>query len=249
MTKWLTRNGVEFTGAVARVDEKKGIAVYSMPWPCGRCGGNGGSDAWKFTGWTCYECGGSGYRGRTKSVKVYTVDAYTKLVAAQLKRDAAKAAKDAARREAAKVAALNALDLFKINNAALIADLDAYAGRDTFIIDLRSKLHEYGSLSEKQITAIRASLDRAAKSADCPSGRVMVQGEVVSTKCVESAYGMTVKMLVKAEEGFKVWCTVPSGLSAAKGETVKFTATLEPSADDPKFGFGKRPVAEKAAAA
>jgi hypothetical protein len=29
--------------------------------PCQRCGGAGGSDAWKYTGWDCFECGGKGY--------------------------------------------------------------------------------------------------------------------------------------------------------------------------------------------
>ena len=51
-------------------------------------------------------------------------------------------------------------------------------------------------------------------------------------------------MLVRAVEGFKVWCTVPRGIAADKGDAVAITVTLEPSVDDPKFGFGKRPVAE-----
>lgn len=28
--------------------------------PCDRCGGQGGSENWKYTGFTCYKCGGSG---------------------------------------------------------------------------------------------------------------------------------------------------------------------------------------------
>ena len=249
MTQWRTSDGRGYAGQVYNVDEKKGVAFYSVPWLCGRCGGQGGSDAWKFTGGTCYECGGSGHRGRTKAIKVYTQVAYDKLSAARVKRESVKAAKEVAKHEAAKVAAAIALENFRVENAVLIADLNAYAGRNAFIHDLRAKLHEYGSLSEKQVDAVHASLDRAAKesmAADCPSGRVTVCGEVVSTKSVESQYGITLKMLVRAVEGFKVWCTVPAKLTVERGTTVKFTVTLEPSADDPKFGFGKRPVVEVA---
>jgi hypothetical protein len=170
---------------------------------------------------------------------------YDKLSAARVKREAVKTAKEVAKREAAKIMAAAALENFKTENAALIADLDSYAGHDAFILDLRTKLHEYGSLSEKQVAAVRTSLNRAAKestASDCPSGRVTVRGEVVSTKSVESQYGVTLKMLVRAVEGFKVWCTVPRELDASKGDTITITVTLEPSADDPKFGFGKRPV-------
>jgi hypothetical protein len=39
-----------------------------------------------------------------------------------------------------------------------------------------------------------------------------------------------------------VWCTVPSGATAEKGSTIKFTVTLTPSDTDKKFGFGKRAV-------
>ena len=49
-------------------------------------------------------------------------------------------------------------------------------------------------------------------------------------------------MLVKDDSGFKVFGTVPSSISrVSKGDVVEFTATLEPSKDDPKFGFYKRP--------
>ena len=54
-------------------------------------------------------------------------------------------------------------------------------------------------------------------------------------------------MLVRDESGFKVWCSLPSSIGAGadgaqKGSRVSFTVTIEPSRDDPKFGFGKRPA-------
>lgn len=38
--------------------------------PCGRCGGAGGSERWRYTGWTCYRCGGN--CTEVRSVRVYT---------------------------------------------------------------------------------------------------------------------------------------------------------------------------------
>ena len=40
--------------------DKNGSKHYRGIVACDRCGGAGGSDAWKYTGWTCYKCGGSG---------------------------------------------------------------------------------------------------------------------------------------------------------------------------------------------
>jgi hypothetical protein len=44
-----------------------------------------------------------------------------------------------------------------------------------------------------------------------------------------------------ALQGFIVWVTMPSGMSADRGDKVAFKATLTPSDNDPKFAFGKRP--------
>ena len=40
--------------------DKNGSKHYEGMIPCDRCGGQGGSEAWKYTGFTCYKCGGSG---------------------------------------------------------------------------------------------------------------------------------------------------------------------------------------------
>lgn len=98
------------------------------------------------------------------------------------------------------------------------------------LCDIVEKLVRYGSLSEKQIDFLRTLVDKidhkaereaeheakiAAEretAADCPNGRVEINGEVLMTKYVESMYGETLKMLVKDNRGFKVWGTVPSAL-------------------------------------
>jgi hypothetical protein len=50
-------------------------------------------------------------------------------------------------------------------------------------------------------------------------------------------------MLVKDDRGFRVYGTVPGDIiGVANGDRVRFDAAVEPSKDDPKFGFYKRPT-------
>lgn len=63
------------------------------------------------------------------------------------------------------------------------------------------------------------------------------------TRIDETAYGPTKKMLVQHDTGWKVWGTCPSSLSdAGRGDKVSFSAVLQPSDNDPKFGFFSRPT-------
>lgn len=132
---------------------------------------------------------------------------------------------------------------------------------NSFLVDLSRKLREYGDLSEKQVCAARRSIAEApakqaeylakvaareaaeAAAAPVPTGRVTVVGEAISFKEVESQFGVTSKMLVRDDRGFKVFGTVPANIygTVERGSRVTFTATLEPSRDDPKFGFYSRP--------
>ena len=93
-----------------------------------------------------------------------------------------------------------------------------------------------------------AAAQRAAEQAEldaaepCPTGRVGITGEILAIKLQEGYYGDTWKMLVKDDRGFKVWGSIPSSLHASRGARVSFMAAVEPSADDDKFGFFKRPT-------
>lgn len=123
------------------------------------------------------------------------------------------------------------------------------------IADIVGKLVQYGSISEKQTAFVRSLVNRMperekiqrqreaekAAAADCPKGRVTVYGVILKTDTRETAYGLTEKMLVKDTMGFVVWSTIPAKAVVQKGDSIKFTATLEPSKDDPKFGFASRP--------
>jgi hypothetical protein len=126
-----------------------------------------------------------------------------------------------------------------------------------FIADVGHKLLRYGGLSEKQVAAVLKNRDReaefaakreaeAAKLADAPAlaeGRYEIEGDVVSVKSGENDYGFWMKMLVKMDDGNKVYGTVPSALgSPEKGERVQFTAKVDRSPDDEHFGFFSRPT-------
>lgn len=126
--------------------------------------------------------------------------------------------------------------------------------KNAFAKDVIAKLGQYGSLSDKQMTAVVASLKRDAEyearkaveatevKGDAPTGRVAVTGVVLSLKEQESQYGFTTKMLVKLTNNSRVWLTAPSKATIERGDTITIKATWEPSKDDKSFGFGKRPT-------
>jgi hypothetical protein len=85
-----------------------------------------------------------------------------------------------------------------------------------------------------------------------------VTGVIISTDIRDTSFGMQWKMLVRDDSGFKVWGSIPSKLhepveengewltgQAMKGKRVSFVAAVEPSKDDQKFGFFKRPTKAK----
>ena len=125
------------------------------------------------------------------------------------------------------------------------------------IRDIVSKLVKYGSISEKQVAFLarlltgitnRAALQAARAAAQeaaapCPSGKVTIEGTILSLRTQDGPYGSVLKMLVQHDTGFKIWSTVPAAISdAAKGSRIRFTATVTPSQDDQKFGFASRPA-------
>lgn len=129
---------------------------------------------------------------------------------------------------------------------------------ETTIKDIVGRLIRRGFVSDKQRDFIRSLLNaieqrpyvRAIREAekaaakDCPTGRMVVTGVVLSTKIVESQWGDAIKMLVKTPDGYTLWGTVPSGLEASRGSEVIFKATVVPSDRDPKHGYFSRPSAQ-----
>lgn len=75
--------------------DRNGSKHYVGQVKCDRCGGQGGSDAWRFTGWTCYKCGGTGVMEASWIER--TPEYQAKLDARRAKRNAKKLAEEEAR--------------------------------------------------------------------------------------------------------------------------------------------------------
>ena len=129
-------------------------------------------------------------------------------------------------------------------------------GYNDFLADINRRFQKYANLSEKQVAAVQSSIERdvewaarrakdtaeAALAPDVSEGKQAIKGEVVSVKWQDSDFGSTMKMVVRVEQGWKVWGTVPRAIDVKVGDTVTFTATVTRSDRDPKFGFFKRPT-------
>ncbi len=133
-----------------------------------------------------------------------------------------------------------------------------------FVVDVGIRFRRDGQLSERQIetveSAITRSIERAHQAAIwenerreaaivAPLGRCVVTGKVGTMKLVDGYFEdtSTWKMLVVADEGYRVWATVPSSLNdLAPGMRVRFTATLTLKKGDPNpdtsFVIGTRPT-------
>lgn len=129
---------------------------------------------------------------------------------------------------------------------------DAHPEHD-ILIDLKSKLFQWGSLTEKQAGLAR-KIDLELKTpkvmkpkVDVVEGKgITITGTVISTRSEEVNFGyrgsIVFKMLVEDDRGFRLWGTVPASIGdTERGEKVTFTADVERSKDDSTFGFFKRP--------
>lgn len=150
---------------------------------------------------------------------------------------------------------------FAIDNADIAylasGELPEEIAWNNYIVDISRKLRMYGELSTRQIEAARSVAARAAQQhserqarqaleaveikAAVIVGRIEISGEVLGTKWHDSQFGATLKMTVRDARGFKVWGTVPSGITVERGSKVKFVATTVQSDKDESFGFFSRP--------
>lgn len=113
---------------------------------------------------------------------------------------------------------------------------------------------KYGKWSEGQAAAVERMFakdeewerKRAAEreaALPVPTGRVVVEGILLKLERRESDFGVQYKMLVKADDGWAVWGNQPKSLwDANVKDRIRFTATVEASPKDEKFGFFSRPT-------
>lgn len=98
--------GIEKTWVVEKIDRNGSKHMHGMV-VCDRCGGLGGSDAWKFTNWTCYKCGGTG------KVEARWIERTPEYEAKLAERRRKKAEKAMAEQEAERAEQLAALEAWK----------------------------------------------------------------------------------------------------------------------------------------
>jgi hypothetical protein len=129
---------------------------------------------------------------------------------------------------------------------------------NSFAGSLSWALSRYGNLTERQVEAIRPAIGKMiarheeklaeaakpeAEKVPVPEGKVQITGTVKSTRWQESDFGGSLKMLVLADQGYKVWGTVPASLPNIKvGDRIVFSATVTAKAGEIDFGYFKRPT-------
>ena len=136
-----------------------------------------------------------------------------------------------------------------------------------FLREMLNSLQHYGRLSDKQVALALRIIDegrhtvdeRAEREAEraredaerrAKGGAVVaakgatITGTILTLRHEVGFYGPTTKWMVEAADGCRYWGTMPSAaldMELDKGMTVTFTANVEPSNDDPMFGFTSRP--------
>lgn len=124
----------------------------------------------------------------------------------------------------------------------------------------RTPSEKQQAIIDRAVKRLHIDRERAARDVHrresakpAPSGRMEVVGTVLASKRVTSQYGTTTKLLVEHPDGWRVWVTEPSSVTvngkmrshhtgASSGQRIRMKVTIEPTADDPLFGFGSRPA-------
>lgn len=236
------RNGVEFTGKPAG-----GARPYVMvEAKCSRCGGQGGSDAWRHTGWTCYQCGGNG-RGREVRSPLYTAERLAKLNETQAKLRAKREAKRVAEAAAAQAEADALREAFEAQHGAILAWLSVVGVdqegeiKDGFLGDMLARAQRHSQWTENQCTAVYDAWGKAKVRDVVRAGSEHI-GEVgkrmTMTAKVEfvTFYERPSFRTGRAEAVHITTMRTPEGNAIVvktttwvgeKGKTIKFTATVK----------------------
>ncbi|MER7688762.1 hypothetical protein [Streptomyces sp. NPDC097610] len=162
-----------------------------------------------------------------------------------------------------------AFDAWAEGHGDVIEFLTATDIDNTFIDDMRRYLRRLDVLTERQAAAVRKFIEGARRRAaeeerrkaeaeaagPVPEGRQTLTGEVVSAKIRDNDFspsGADYKMLVRLDNGAKVYGTIPKALQtrrttegnlfALRGVRVQFDATVTAKTGEPTFGYFQRPT-------
>lgn len=115
-------------------------------------------------------------------------------------------------------------------------------------VECVKRIHD-GTPAEWEVKRVARQAQRAAEEAAAQpvpqvDGRINFEGIVLTTKEQEGYMPGTTctKVLVQHATGYKLWGTMPSALVAKRGDVVAFSARVERSSNDEKFGFFSRPT-------
>lgn len=209
--QFFDRSGSPVSAIPSTINLSKGSAAYKHRPVCGRCGGAGGSEAWRHTGWTCYQCQGIGLLD-ARLDRCYTAE---KLAALNAARDARNEKKRAAREAKAAAAARAAEEKLEQRLAAdaLLRDIKEMAEslNDGFIADLweqvskrdRELTDSQREAAERSIQRIRERrAERAAREAlDQTAGFVGSEGERIE---IDGTLEFVREYMATAFNGFTV---------------------------------------------
>ena len=107
--------------------------------------------------------------------------------------------------------------------------------------EAQKKFFEEKRLAEESAAKQEKEAYEKAEPVPVTTERIEFRGVILGTKKVETQWGDTAKCLFQDDRGFKLW----GSCVANKGERVSFVARVNPSEDDSKFGFYKRPTKSK----
>jgi len=154
-----TRGGSPFVGVPRR--DAKGRPFTVRERACTRCGGQGGSHAWKHTGYTCYDCGGSGkHKNGPETAKLYTRQQIDRLNATAAKKAAKRQVAFEAKAAAQKAEADARRGAFLAEHGELLERAAKVADRSEFVADVIERAKQRASMSDKQAAAVLATVEK-----------------------------------------------------------------------------------------
>ncbi len=148
---WRLAGGGVLDGHVTRVQGRTVHATHTST--CGRCSGRGGSNGWP--GFTCYRCSGS--KVEVRSARLYAPHQVEAIAQAKERRREALRQRHLARVSERRTQVREVLARTLAEHAPLfdLIERTRAVTRDAFVADVVAKVHQYGTVSDRQAAFLR----------------------------------------------------------------------------------------------